>query len=233
VITVAALVLAAAAAAPATASKTVFGSNGCWTSEYKPTAIALACADAKLVVEDLEWTQWDESSAVGTGLQKHPNVDDPSCARKPIIACPWVETEATVTFSRVVRCPSNGRWQFMHMDVVASADVDREVRHEERDFSCREYAKPEPPSPPRPPRHRYWANCGLPAVYALNTVIAHKVPCGKARRLIRKVWRLGQEQMDPVSSLHVKSFDCTLNVSSSRAITCRRGSHVVRGPLPG
>lgn len=116
------------------------------------------------------------------------------------------------------------------MRIDAPEDIDPELRKIDRRFTCRQYP---PVKPPRQPRHRrtYWRDCGYPAAYAPATVIAHRVNCAKARRLIRKVWRLGQESGE-VNVLHVKSFDCVLG-GGSRPISCKRGSHKVRGPLPG
>jgi hypothetical protein len=119
---------------------------------------------------------------------------------------------STASAGTDVRCRSGERWIF------ATARPYEDI------------TKYHPPPPPKP-RQSYWRDCGQPAPYALQTVIAHRVNCVKARRLIRMVWRRGQ-QPTPVSVLRVKSFECTLG-SGARPISCTRGPHTVRGPLPG
>jgi hypothetical protein len=220
----------AAALASSAAARPVWGSNGCGTSEWRPTVVAFACADGKLLFETEDWSVWGSDEATAAGYLKHPDVDDPSCANLPISACPWVESEATIRLWAPSYCSSNGRWQFLRLRVDAPEDIDPEVRKITRHFKCREYAKPHPARHHRH-RHSYWKDCGYPASYALKTVIAHRVNCTKAKRLIRKVWRVGQEG-GPTSVLHVKSFDCTLG-GGNRPISCENGPHKVRGPLPG
>jgi hypothetical protein len=87
-----------------------------------------------------------------------------------------------------------------------------------------------PTKPAKGPRP-YWADCGLPAVYAPATVIAHRVPCAKARRVIRIIWRVSQEVTPGSGPPRAKGFTCTLT-RGSRPILCVRGSHRLRGPLP-
>lgn len=224
-----AVALVAAVSSPASA-RVVWGSNGCGTSEWRPSEIVFACGDGKLLFETDGWSEWGGYEATASGVLKHPNVDDPSCADKPIFACPWVEAEATIRLWSPNHCPSNGRWQFLRLRVDAPEDVDPEARRITRHFKCSEYDKPHPP---RHHRHRrpYWQDCGYPASYAIKTVIAHRVNCTKAKRLIRRVWRVGQES-GPTRVLHVKSFDCVLG-GGYRPISCEHGSHKVRGPLPG
>lgn len=146
----AAVCVTAIVVGPASASaNTVFGSNGCGKSEYQPSVIVLACADAKLLLEDAEWTRWDDEAAVASGSLRHPDVTARVCANKPIFACPWVESDATVKLWRPVYCASNGRWQFTRLRIEAPEDIEPEVREQTRDFRCSEYDKPNPPRPPR------------------------------------------------------------------------------------
>lgn len=172
---------------------------------------------------------WDADEAAATGRLRHPDIYAPSCANKPIYACPWVETEASVKLSSPAYCSSTRHWQFLHLRLDAPDDSDPELKEIDRRFTCGQYQLVKPPRHRH--RHRYWRDCGYPAAYALKTVIAHRVNCAKARRVVRKVWRLGQESGE-VSVLHVKSFNCVL-VGGSRPISCRHGSHKIRGPLPG
>jgi hypothetical protein len=196
--------------------------------------MALACADGKLRFEPSEWQVWDSDEATATGMVQHPNQEDPVCANKSILACPWVEAAATIRLWAPVYCSSNGRWQFLRLRIDSPEDLEPESRVITRHFQCRDYAPyvpPKPPKPAKPPRRPYWHDCGYPASYALKTVIVHRVACTKAKRLIRKVWRLGQES-GGASSLSVDGFYCVL-VGGSRKISCEQGSRKVRGPLPG
>lgn len=126
------------------ASAVVFGSNGCGRSEYKPELIGLACADGKVVFEVQEWTSWDGTEAVGIGVLKHPDLTAPGMCQRTILACPWVESEGKATFYRPTNCPSNERRQFTRLRIDTPKDTDPQLRRITRDFSCSEYASPEP-----------------------------------------------------------------------------------------
>lgn len=138
----AALLVALGAAAAPAAGKTVFGSNGCGTSEYEPTIMAFTCGDGKVRFERPEWTRWDDEVATATGVLRHPDIDDPSCAKTSILACPWVEAAATLEMWRPAYCASNGRWQFTRLRVLSPEDVDPELREVTRDYRCSEYDRP-------------------------------------------------------------------------------------------
>lgn len=71
-------------------------------SEVKPASIVVACADDGIGVEDLTWTSWTASGAVGTGKVWENNCT-PDCAAGKIGYYP-----ATVTLSGVVNSSSNG-----------------------------------------------------------------------------------------------------------------------------
>ncbi|HEX5592599.1 MAG TPA: hypothetical protein VFX35_04545 [Solirubrobacterales bacterium] len=223
-----ALVLSLALTLASSASaENVWGSDGCLKPEWKPSTIVLACGDGKVVFETEGWDVWNSDEATASGLLKHPDIYAQSCANRPIYACPWVETIATVRLSAPAYCPSTRHRQFLRLRLDAPEDRDPELRKVDHRFACGQY----PPVKPPRRRHAYWRDCGYPAAYAPQSVIAHRVNCAKARRVIRKVWRLGQESGE-VAVLHVKSFDCVL-VGGSRPISCKRGSHKIRGPLPG
>lgn len=137
-------------AAPSGAERQVFFSDGCGRSANEPTEVVLACADAKLRLTDLVWTRWDGNSAVATGIQWHPDLDDPSCQRKPAVACSvYAETAATVRIWRPVKCPSNGLWQFTRLAVEAPEDPDPTVREGRREYRCSEFPSSKPKQPRR------------------------------------------------------------------------------------
>lgn len=123
-------------------SAAVFGSNGCGKSESKPQFIALTCADGKVRFETREWDSWAATEAVGVGILRHPDLTAPGECQRVILACPWVESEATATFYRPARCPSNGRVQFTRLRISAPKDSDPELREIRRDFRCSEYSSP-------------------------------------------------------------------------------------------
>jgi hypothetical protein len=70
----------AAASAPAKsgAAPTVVSAN-CHGYSFKPGRIILACADAGLYVEHLQWQRWERAEAVGTGTGTGRTCK-PSCA---------------------------------------------------------------------------------------------------------------------------------------------------------
>jgi hypothetical protein len=126
------------------ASAVTFGSDGCSKSEFEPEFIALTCGDGKVRFETREWVSWSDTEAVGVGVLKHPDKTAPGRCQRIIIACPWVESEATLTFYRPIYCPTNNRRQFMRLRVSAPNDSDPELREIERDFDCSRYSSPSP-----------------------------------------------------------------------------------------
>jgi len=216
--------------APSASAAGAWGSDGCGNSERQPRVIAFSCADGKVVFQPDEWIRWRTNEAVASGLLRHPDRPDPSCAERPLSYCPWVASKATVRFSESSYCPSNGRWQFLHLRLDAPEDPDPSLRSIDRRLRCSEYERLEPAGPPPGP---YWRDCGYPNSYALQTVIAHRVSCGKARRLIRKVWRTAFPG-GPGDVQRVNGFRCVYDFpGGKRPISCKRGSHKVRGPFAG
>jgi hypothetical protein len=130
--------------APSASAEVVFGSDGCSESRYKAAFIALTCGDGKVRFETREWVSWGEREAVAVGVLAHPDKTAPGKCQQIIIACPYVKSEATATFSKPARCPSNGRLQFLRLRIDAPADSDPELRQIERDFSCSQYAPERP-----------------------------------------------------------------------------------------
>ncbi|HEU5063538.1 MAG TPA: hypothetical protein VFT79_10375 [Solirubrobacterales bacterium] len=78
------------------------------------------------------------------GVLAHPDLTAPGKCQQTILACPYVESEATATFSDPGRCPSNGRLQFLRLRIDAPTDSDPELRQIEREFSCSQYGPSQP-----------------------------------------------------------------------------------------
>lgn len=149
VLVLAVFVVALGAVAAPAMGKTVYGSNGCGTSEYEPKIMAFTCGDGKVRFERPGWTRWDGEVATATGVLRHPDIDDPVCAKTTILACPWVEAAATLEMWRPVYCASNGRWQFTRLRVLSPEDVDPNLREVTRDYKCSEYSRPSKPDKPQ------------------------------------------------------------------------------------
>lgn len=130
--------------APSASAEVVFGSDGCSESRYKAKFIALTCGDGKVRFETREWVSWGRWEAVAVGVLAHPDLTVPGKCQQIIIACPYVRSEATATFSDPVRCPSNRRLQFRRLRIDAPTDSDPELRQIERDFKCSQYEPPQP-----------------------------------------------------------------------------------------
>lgn len=57
----------------------------CESSEYKPQAITLTCADAGLYVDKIQWSSWSQLDATGTGIF-YENLCEPSCADGQLVS---------------------------------------------------------------------------------------------------------------------------------------------------
>lgn len=62
------------------------------TPEHSPDSLSLACADDNDRLVDIEWTDWDEESAVGTATRE-TNDCTPSCAAGSVEETDNVEVE--------------------------------------------------------------------------------------------------------------------------------------------
>lgn len=79
--------------------------------------------------------------------------------------------------------------------------------------------------------HGYYASCGSP--FGGTSIIQHGTSCSQAREVMQKVYVRSQEVAPVGGVLHARGWSCTLNPAERRAITCRRGSGVIKGPTPG
>lgn len=77
----------------------------------------------------------------------------------------------------------------------------------------------------------YWENCGPAASYQETTVLAHSVSCEKAKKIIRKSWRVGQRQGE-TETINVNRFHCQIRPTADRMVSCRHNSQRILGPLP-
>ena len=77
----------------------------------------------------------------------------------------------------------------------------------------------------------YYASCGSP--FGGISIIQHGTSCSQARKVMQKIY-VKSQTIAPVNGvLHARGWSCTLNTYEKRAITCRRGSGVIKGPTPG
>jgi hypothetical protein len=122
--------------------------------------------------------------------------------------------------------------------IIGGPPDETEIREERESVERREREAHEPSQPAvtTPPaatsaKAGYWADCGGVTSSAETSVIAHLVPCGKARRVISRLYHVSQESR-PGSVIQIKSFDCVDRAGSRRPFICSHGPHVIRGPVP-
>lgn len=96
----------------------------CQTADYKPEKFTVACGDGNLRVQNMTWTSWAPTGAIGTG-QVVQNTCTPSC-----VAGTFTTTAATISlrnpvaytdkqvFSSMTATYSDG--QSMSFDLVTS-----------------------------------------------------------------------------------------------------------------
>ncbi len=87
-------------------------SKSCADAGYKPTQIAITCADAKVIFEATEWIRWDSDRAEAIGELTYPD-----CPPKvPLYRCAhYAHDEATVKLSRVRYCPQRQHRYFTRL----------------------------------------------------------------------------------------------------------------------
>jgi hypothetical protein len=97
VVAVACLAAVPSAALAASSGKP-FAIN-CFSEQFKPKRIGLACADNGIWLGKLKWSSWSGSSAKGTGIYNQ-NDCMPTCSNGKIKSYP-----VKVTLSKVKTCP--------------------------------------------------------------------------------------------------------------------------------
>jgi hypothetical protein len=76
-----------------------------------------------------------------------------------------------------------------------------------------------------------FTSCGSP--FGGVSIIQRGTSCTQARKVMQKVYVKSQEVAPVNGVLYARGWSCTLNTSQKRAITCRRGDGVIKGPTPG
>lgn len=76
----------------------------------------------------------------------------------------------------------------------------------------------------------YYRQCS--GLVSSLSILAHRTSCEQAHKVMQKVYVKSQE-VQPTSVLHARGWTCSLDTSEQRAITCRRGSGVIKAPTPG
>jgi hypothetical protein len=77
----------------------------------------------------------------------------------------------------------------------------------------------------------YYRHC--PGLVSSLSILAHGTSCSQARKVMQKVYVKSQEVAPQNGALGARGWTCSLDTSEKRAITCRRGSGVIKAPTPG
>jgi hypothetical protein len=80
-------------------------------------------------------------------------------------------------------------------------------------------------------RVTYWRHCQPPDSVSGVDMLAHRVSCGAAGRVIHRVLVKSQTAQSPV--VRAQGFSCRLHPYASRAVSCRDGERRILSPLPG
>jgi hypothetical protein len=112
---------------------------------------------------------------------------------------------------------------------LAGSELDCRRRQEYLFASTRPEDHPGQAHLPHP--HPYWRHCAPPPAVLSGDMLAHRIRCGPALRLIRRVLRRSQSAQGP--HIHLSGFTCSLHPYATRAISCRKGGRRVLSPLAG
>jgi hypothetical protein len=205
--------------------RTVFFTKHCGYSMFKLTEIGLTCANNAVLIETPSWEVWgeDEASTLGTLVSPAPSCKISICSKK-------LRHEVVVTLRRPVFCSSSGRWQFTRLHLDDLSGPLPEGIEESRAYRCSDFVHYIPPSPPS--HHTsYWRHCAPVQGVVSGDMLAHRIGCHPARKVIKRVLEKGQEAQGPI--VRAMGFVCALRVYSYRPVTCRRGGQRILSPLPG
>ena len=97
-IVLAAVIVTAVVAAPASAQERVFVPRDCETNAFKPKSITVSCADSNFRVTKIRWNAYGTSAANGSATAR-VNDCEPDCAGGTFRKYP-----ATVRLTRVRQC---------------------------------------------------------------------------------------------------------------------------------
>jgi hypothetical protein len=131
---VAALLLAALAPTPTgAAERPVLFSTQCANGTFKPTRIAIACADASIRWRATNWAQWESREALAEGVLTYPN-----CAPSvPLFKCKKRGRDlATVRLFRPRLCPREDRMYFTRLLMFDSEAKTKSMERIKLRFNC-------------------------------------------------------------------------------------------------
>jgi hypothetical protein len=77
----------------------------------------------------------------------------------------------------------------------------------------------------------YYRQCS--GLVSSLSILAHETSCSQARKVMQKVYVKSQEVTPQNGTLGARGWTCSLDTTEKRAITCRRGSGVIKAPTPG
>jgi hypothetical protein len=124
---------ALAPAATGAAQRPVLFSTPCANKTFKPTRIAIACADASITFRATHWAQWDPNEALAEGVLTYPN-----CAPSvPLFKCrKQGHDNATVRLFRPQFCPKQGRQYFTRLLMFDSEAKAKSMERIKLKFRC-------------------------------------------------------------------------------------------------
>ncbi len=147
----------------------------CSDTPYKPTGIALSCADNYLHFEVNEWTRWDEQAALGSGTLSYP-----ICAPHVALAgCHrFAYDPASIKLYRPVRC-NHRYYMWTRLLVVDPHAHNKQPKRVKNTYAC----------PRRVPAR--WRKCGSQRHRGAGWyyVRALRIHCAKARAVARSYSR--------------------------------------------
>jgi hypothetical protein len=129
----AAISLFALTASAAVADSQVRYSKSCADAGYKPSRIAITCADAKVLFEADDWSRWDSTGATATGELSYPDCP----ASVPLYRCSnYAHDDATVKLYRVRPCPQRHHRYFTRLLLLDPEASDPHLRRLVLKDSC-------------------------------------------------------------------------------------------------
>jgi hypothetical protein len=122
-------------AATGAAERPVLFSTPCANKTFKPTRIAIACADASIMFRATNWAQWESREALAEGVLTFPN-----CASNvPLFKCrKRGRDNATVRLFRPQFCPKQGRQYFTRLLMFDSEAKTKSMERIKLKFHCGE-----------------------------------------------------------------------------------------------
>jgi hypothetical protein len=127
------LVATVVPAASDAAERPVLFSTQCANGTFKPTRIAIACADASIRWRATNWAQWESREALAEGVVTFPN-----CAPSvPLFKCKKRGRDlATVRLFRPRLCPREGRMYFTRLLMFDSEAKTKSMERIKLRFNC-------------------------------------------------------------------------------------------------